>query len=200
MKKKVLSIAGLTLGFAIGLTTFVTTYTRISTQRDPAALNGKVYEISNLTSAEIKAQLKKKFKVSTQIQGLKNLSFAGFSSALCKTYPQIEVEFVAEGVSVAGDAPELKVTSPCAAGTDPAEIGSIQIPIDKLLAEKAKNAEYKFEGYNSTLTLKNSADEWPHQWVLKRIEFKAAAGENKQVSFDRSPASVNEEAPIVLEF
>lgn len=188
------------LGFCFGLAAVISNYTNLTGQRDPAALNGKVFQISNLTSGEIKAQLQKKLKVMPTIEGQKNVALNGFSSALCKTYSTIEMEFQGEGISVAGEPPVMKISYPCSAGQDPAEIAPMQLAVKRLMGEKPRNASFKFDGYNSTVTLSNSADEWPHQWVLKQVQFKNESGNNKQVSFDRSPASVKEEPPIVLEF
>ena len=78
---------------------------------------------------------------------------------------------------------------------------SKSLSIEKILGEKPRNAEFTFDGYKAVVTFANSADEWPRQWILKRVEFKNANGENKSASFNRSPASVTEgEQPIVLEF
>ena len=201
MKLKLKSLIVLVFSFFLGLGAFYSVYNSSLTHRDPAALNGKVFQITNLTSDEIKAQLQKKIKVTPTLAGQKSISFSGFSSSLCKTYPSIEVEFSAEGVSVGGEAPTMKITYPCEGGQDPAEMASINLPIDKILHEKPRNAEFIFDGYKAVVTLNNSADEWPRQWVLKRVEFKNINGENKSASFNRSPASVNEgEQPIILEF
>lgn len=201
MKLKIKSVLVLLSGFLLGLGAFYTVYIASSTQRDPAALHGKVFQITSLTSDEIKAQLQNKIKVTPTIAGKKSISFSGFSSALCKTYTSIEVEFAAEGVSVGGEAPIMKITQPCEAAQDPSEMASISIPIEKILGEKPRNAEFSFDGYKAVVTFANSADEWPRQWVLKRVEFKNSNGENKSASFNRSPASVDEgEQPIILEF
>ena len=193
---KILSLLG--LGFCFGLTAVITNYTATHTQRDPAAINGKIFQISNLSSSEIRAQLQNKIKVNPTVQGEKSVALNGLSSGLCKTYSSIEMEFVAEGISVAGDPPIMKISYPCTAGQDPAEIAPMQLSVQRLLGEKPRNAEFKFDGYNATVTLQNSADEWPRQWVLKQVEFKGA-GASKQVSFDRAPASAGSQ-PIVFEF
>lgn len=195
------SVFVLVCSFTLGVGIFFSTFNKVTKKRDPAALNGKIYQISDLTSNEIKEQLHKKIKINPTIDGLKNITFSGFSSALCKSYSTIEVEFSAEGIMVAGEAPSMKVSYPCEAGQDPAEMASLTLPIGKILGEKPRNAEFKFDGYNAVITTLNSADEWPRQWVLKRVEFKnLAGGENKQVTFNRGPASVPEDRPIVIEF
>ena len=199
--KKLKSVFVLVCSFTLGLGIFFSTFNKVTKKRDPAALNGKIYQISDLTNEEIKAQLHQKIKINPTVDGLKSISFSGFSSALCKSYSNIEVEFSAEGVMVAGEPPAMKVSYPCEAGQDPAEMASLNLPIGKILSEKPRNAEFKFDGYNAVITTLNSADEWPRQWVLKRVEFKnLTGGENKLVNFNRAPASATDDRPIVIEF
>lgn len=198
MSNNIKNIAFFVLCFTFGLSLFYSISENIAVQRDPATINGKLFQITNLTSEQIQNQLQKTIKVTPTIDGKKTISFSGFSSALCKSYPSIVVEFTAEGIAVAGEAPHMKVTTPCEAGQDPAEIAAINLPIGKILNEKPRNAEYSFDGFNAVVSFTHSADEWPRQWVLKRVEFKSAQGADKSADFGRSPASV--EQPIVLEF
>ena len=203
MATNIKSIVVFVLFFAFGLSAFLTVFEKNAVARDPAALNGKVYQLTSLTSEQIRNQLQKKIKVSPTIDGKKAILLSGFSSALCKTYSSISIEFAAEGVSVAGEAPSMMITAPCTEGQDPAEIASINLAITKILNEKPRDAEYNFDGFNGVVTFKNSSDEWPRQWVLKRVEFKNSQGENKAADFNRAPASAGGESadkPIVLEF
>lgn len=187
--------------FVLGFGAFYMIKTNTFGKRDPAAIQGKVFQISTLTSDEIKTQLQNKIVVSPTVEGKKSIAFTGFSSGLCKIYSSVEIVFAAEGVAVAGEAPTMKITHPCEAAQDPAEMASISLPIEKILGEKPRNAEFTFDGYKAVVTFANSADEWPRQWILKRVEFKNTNGENKSASFNRSPASVTDgEQPIVLEF
>ena len=201
MKTKINSVLLAVTAFIVGLGAFYAVYSNTLGKRDPAAIQGKVFQITTLTSEEIKNQLQNKIVVTPTLDGKKSIAFSGFSSALCKTYATVEIEFAAEGVSVGGEAPTMKITHPCEAAQDPAEMASISLPIEKILGEKPRNAEFTFDGYKAVVTFANAADEWPRQWILKRVEFKNANGENKSASFNRSPASVTEgEQPIVLEF
>lgn len=202
MASKIKYVGIFLLCFGFGIKAFLSIADKNSIQRDPAALNGKIYQITTLTSEQIRDQLQKKIRVSPTIDGKKAILFPGFSSALCKTYTSISIEFVAEGIAVAGEAPVMKVTAPCAEGQDPAEIAAINLAISKILNQKPRDAEYNFDGFNGVVSFKNSSDEWPRQWILKRVEFLNAAGENKSAEFKRGPASTGESAtrPIVLEF
>lgn len=203
MKKNMFGLVVSVAGFCFGFAVFKISASVIKTERDPAAINGKVYEISNLSADEIRNQIQKKFVVDPTDHGLKRLALNGFSSAICKTYSNIEVEFVAEGVSVAGEPTVMKVSQPCEASLkDPSEIAAIVLPIDQLLKAKPGNSVYQFDGHKPVISVQNSADEWPHTWVLRKVEFKNASGsDTKQAQFGRSPASAEDSVkPIVLEF
>lgn len=203
MKKNMFGLVVSVAGFCFGFAVFKISASVLKTERDPAAINGKVYEISNLSADEIRTQIQKKFAVDATDHGLKRVALNGFSSAICKTYSNIEVEFVAEGVSVAGEPTIMKISQPCEASTkDPSEIAAFVLPIDQLLKAKPGNSTYQFEGHKPVISLQNSADEWPHTWVLRKVEFKNATGtDSKQAQFGRSPASTEEAVkPIVLEF
>jgi hypothetical protein len=198
---KTKSVGFFILCFAFGLSVFFSISENVKIQRDPAAISGKVFQITNLSSEQIKQHLTQKIKVFPTVNGKKSIQFLGFSSNLCKTYPEIELEFQAEGVAVAGEVPTMKVTSPCGAGQDPAEMASIQLPIEKLLGEKPRNATFSFDGFVAKMEFKHAADDWPRQWVLKSVHFKNATGEFKSAHFNRKLASEQAyERQVVLEF
>ena len=185
--------------FAAGLTLFFSISEELLIQRDPAAIDGKVFQISELTSAQIQQQLSQKIKIQTVNNDQKSLRLEGFSSAVCKTYTHIELNFEAEGMAVAGMAPQMTVKGICESGQDPAEMASIIIPLSLILAEKPRNAEFKFDGYNTKFEFKNSSDEWPRTWVLKTVEFKSESNGNKLVHLSSEPAEKNNPL-VVLEF
>ncbi len=188
--------------FAVAFTWFNSILEKDRVQRDPAAIAGKVFQISSLSSEQIRAQLQKNIKVTPTLDGKKAILFTGFSSALCKTYSKIEVEFVAEGIAVAGEAPVMTIVAPCEGGSDPSEMASIHLPVAQILKEHPKDTAFSFEGFSTTVSFNHSADEWPRQWVLKKVIFKNISGDDKSVSFNRAPASdsTSGEQPIVLEF
>lgn len=171
--------------------------------RDPAATAGTVYQIHEMTSDQIKAQLIKKIKVTPTANGQKSILFPGFSSALCERYSAIELEFASEGISVAGEPTIMKLSAPCEKARDPSEIKEMTLPVAKILKERPRNADFNFSDMKITVSFKNSADEWPQVWVLKKVEFKAVKGSDKSAEFNRAPASVKTteaERLIVLEF
>lgn len=192
-----------TICFSLGLALFFSISEDLSIQRDPAAIDGKVFQLTSLSSAQIKNQLISKIKIQSIVVGEKSLRLTGFSSALCKTYGQIELQFIADGIAVAGETPQMTIKAPCEAGQDPAEMASITIPIDKIMAEKPKNAEYHFDGFSSKFSFKNTADEWPRTWVLKTIQFVSGSEKSKLVRMDQTATGDLNKSPeqlIVLEF
>jgi hypothetical protein len=167
--------------------------------REPASVDGKTYRLSTLTPEQIKARLQKQIHVGRTVNGKKTISFSGFSASLCKTYSVIEIEFAAEGVSVDGQAPSMKITTPCEAAPNSTEMALINIPVGQLLSEKPRNADFSYAGFTAQLTFDHTAEEWPRQWVLKNVLFKHhSGGENQSAAFSRAPAS--HDTPIVLEF
>ncbi len=203
MKKNLTNFVVILAGFLIGLSVFKFNATYLKAERDPAAIQNKIFEISSLNSDEIKTQIQRKLVINASQNGEKQLAFNGFSSAICKIYSNIEVELVAEGVSVAGEPSVLKISYPCEAEiNNPSEMAMLILPIDLMLKQKPKNTSYTFEGYKLTVNLQNSADEWPHTWIVRKVEFKNSTGTlSKEALFGRAPAS-NEAAnkPIILEF
>lgn len=193
LKSVVLSILFFVFGFSI----FFSIANNVSTQRDPASLNEKMNSLSGLDRAQLKSELERKIRITTVNNGKeKTIVLQGFSSNLCKTYENVQLVFTAEGVSVGGEPTQMKIKSPCEAAQDPAEMASIRIPVEKIMNEHPKDAEFSFAGYNSKFTFSKSADEWPHVWVLSSFEFLSVAGKSKLVKL----LDENRTQPIVLEF
>jgi hypothetical protein len=192
------------LCFALGLSIIFSVQDKMSVEREPASINGKVFQISSLSADQIRAQLTKKIHIQPTMNGKKSVRLEGFSSALCKTYSTIELQFVADGVAVAGEFPHMNVKAPCEAGQDPAEMASIVLPVDRLLAEKPRNAEFHFDGFSPRIEFTNSSDSWPRTWILQTVIFKSETGKTKTVRLDKNEnGDVLAKSPfdmIVLEF
>ncbi len=185
------------MGFFFGLSAVMMNYSELKTQRDPATYGDKIFQITSLTSKELKAHL----KVNETINGEKTIEFRGFASSLCKLYPTIEMKLAAEGILINGIPPKLKISFPCEPGQDPAEIAPVKIAVSQLKLQTPKSdVKFIFDGNKSTYSLENSDSEWPLVWTLEHVEFIGDAGSNKKVNFDRSPASVQESLPVVIEF
>ncbi len=189
------------LCFALGLSIFYSVAQDSLYQRTPASVNSKVFQISSLSSDEIKTQLMRKMKVTPTIDGMKTIQLSGFSSAICKTYAEIEMEFQGEGMSVGGESTTMLIKAPCLVGQDPADVAAIQLPISQILNQKPKNAEFHFQGYSAKIEFANTTDQWPRQWILRKMQFKNSTGKIKTAAFDRFAAEIqSSDQPIVLEF
>jgi len=187
------------LCFGLGIATFYRISDGVSTPRDPASLHERMNSIVGINPADFKSEIERKIKISNIQQGKeKAILFEGFSSNLCRSYETVELEFFAEGVSVAGEPTTMKVSAPCEQAQDPAEMASIRIPVEKILNEDPKDAEFSFSGFKGKYTFSKSADEWPRVWILKSVEFRSLKNVSKVVKFDQ--LSFEKNKPVVLEF
>ena len=201
MLSKLKTIGFFILCFGLGISFFFSVSENFEIARDPASIDGKIFQISTLSNAQIKAQLTQKMKVRSTTEGKKSIQFSGFSSALCKIYPEIEMEFKAEGIAIAGEPPIMKVIAPCRVGQDPSEIAAIFLPIEKILSEKPRNAQYKFPNYDAQVEFTNAPDEWPRDWILTKVLFKNNSGNNRSIFFDtKLSADHSGEHPLILNF
>ena len=170
---------------------------QIFVDREVASINKSNSSNSNFLSEDsLQKELNSKIKIYTLVaEKEKIIALEGFSSQLCKTFPQVELVFEAYGVSVSGEPTQFKVSADCIPAQDPAEIASIRIPYGKLLNEKPRNAEFKFSGYQASFQFINSDNEVIKTWILNKIVFKSNR-DSKIVQIDRS----QNEQPIVMEF
>ena len=170
---------------------------QIFVDREVASINKSNSSNSNFLSEDsLQKELNSKIKIYTLVaEKEKIVTLEGFSSQLCKTFPQVELVFEAYGVSVSGEPTQFKVSADCIPAQDPAEIASIRIPYGKLLNEKPRNAEFKFSGYQASFQFINSDNEVIKTWILNKIVFKSNR-DSKIVQIDRS----QNEQPIVMEF
>lgn len=169
----------------------------IFVDREVASINKlNSNNLSGLSEESLKKDLHSKIKIYTLVaEKEKVIALEGFSSQLCKTFPQVELVFEAYGVAVSGEPTQFKVSADCVPAQDPAEIASIKIPYGKLLNEKPRNAEFKFSGYQASFQFINSDHEVIKTWILNKIVFKSNR-DSKIVQIDRS----QNEQPIVMEF
>ncbi len=183
--------------FALGLTVSHKFTNQILIDREVASINAhQITQAKFLDQESLRKDLHNKIKIYTLVQEKeKVIALEGFSSQLCKTFPQVELIFEAYGISVSGEPTELKVSADCVPAQDPAEIASIKIPYGKLLKEKPRNAEFKFSGYQASFQFINSDNEVIKTWILNKVIFKSDH-ESKIVQIDRS----QNEQPIVMEF
>ncbi|AGH94401.1 hypothetical protein [Pseudobdellovibrio exovorus] len=191
------------LCFTFGLSLFFSIYQSPESRRVPASAQGPIYQLQNMSAEEIQSQLRSKIRIRpTTAEGIKTIAFADVSSNVCKTYSNIEMEFYAEGVSVAGEPTTMTVTAGCnGASANVGELAALSFPVTRITSEKPRNKSFTFNDHNATVSFTNVADQWPTTWVLKQIRFQGEQGtEAKAASFGRTPASATTENPIILQF
>lgn len=107
------------LTFAFGFSLFYGYFDQNFTDRDPAAIGRKVHHLKNFDPEQLKEELTHKIQVQNLPDGKKYLRFANLSSNVCRQYPQVQIHFVADGVSVAGEPPTMKIDADCLPAQDP---------------------------------------------------------------------------------
>ena len=202
--KKVLPVFVLSAAFVGGLLMFDTVMNRDHIDRDPAAVKGKIFDVRSSNPDQLRQEILNRLRIQPVLEAnnfvSKSLLFSGLAAQICKTHEKIELEFVADGVSVGGDQTKMIVSTQCSAGQNPLEVGAIKFPIQEILNEKPRSAEFKFSGYSGTFQFVNVSDVWPSVWILSSVRFKSSADEGKTVGLDLIKAEGSSAAPVVLEF
>ena len=112
-------------------------------------------------------------------------------------------------MSVDGEATKMKVSAPCQAGQDPAEIAAIILPIQEILKQKPRDAEFSFNGFLGRYQFSSVTDSWPQVWVLRSVRFtnpttSAPSEPGLDIASPRiiqfTKTATAESQPIVLEF
>ncbi|MFN3454377.1 MAG: hypothetical protein ACK41T_05400 [Pseudobdellovibrio sp.] len=190
----------LSLGFLFGFFVFHHSFEQQLQQRDPAAINKKVYQIETYSKEELKNELSQKLKIKSSSTGDKLLKFTHLSANICRQYQNLYFTFNAEDVSTNGHSPELIIKAPCQADADPSEIATILIPLQQLLSTKPKNGQIHFADSAVTVTLNHTGEEWPKIWILARIKFQSSTeNDSKEISYN-FPERTMATHPIVMEF
>lgn len=105
----------------------------------------------------------------------------------------------------------MRVTAPCQVGQDPAEIAAIVLPIQEILKQKPRDAEFSFSGFSGHYHFSSVTDSWPQVWVLRSVYFtnpitaqvnpsepSLSAASPREVHFTKTASADSQ--PIVLEF
>lgn len=212
-KQKISIFVVLFIAFIFGFSFFIAANKDYFIGRDPAAVSGKLLHFNNMNSDQLRAELESKIKIKPVFTAdnlpSKSIVFSGMSSQICNSYSEIHIEFSGEGMSVDGVATKMLVTAPCQAGQDPAEIAAIILPIQEILKQKPRDAEYSFSGFSGRYHFSSVTDSWPQVWVLRSVQFtNPTAGNPAEPGLNiASPRVVQftktatvESPPIVLEF
>ena len=172
--------------------------------RDPAAVQNKIFDFRSSNPDQVRQEISNRIKIQPVLEAnnfvSKSLLFSGLTAQICKTHEKIELEFVADGVSVGGDQTKMIVTTQCSSGQNPLEVGAIKFPIQEIMNEKPRSAEFKFSGYSGSYQFINVSDVWPSVWVLSSVRFKSSTDEGKNIGLDLIKAEGSSAATVVLEF
>lgn len=212
-KQKVSIFVVFFIAFIFGFSIFLAANKDYFIERDPAAIPGKLMHFNNLNSDQLREELSGKIKIKPVFTAnnfpSKSIVFSGMSSQICKSFSEIHIEFFGEGMSVDGEPTKMHVAVPCQPGQDPAEIASIILPIQEILKQKPRDAEFTFNGFLGSYKFTSVTDSWPQVWVLHAVQFSnpsvgpaSAPGltpaSPREVLFSRTATA--EFQPIVLEF
>ena len=144
--KKFSSIVVLVVAFITGLFTFIAVLNKDLIARDPAAVHGKIFDLRSSNPDQLRQEVSNRLKIQTAIETnnfiSKAMLFSGLTAQICRSHDKIELEFLADGVSVGGEPTKLIVKTPCQSGQNPLEVGSIRFPIQEILLEKPRSAEF----------------------------------------------------------
>ncbi len=101
----------------------------------------------------------------------KNIFVGEKKASVCKTYQNIELNFVALNVAVSGEPPTITLNTLCTEDSSNAEyISTITIPLDEIKSLPPSSKEpFLFE--KSTFSFSNIEDEWPIDFRLKTVTF-----------------------------
>lgn len=202
--KKFSSIVVLVVAFITGLFTFIAVLNKDLIARDPAAVHGKIFDLRSSNPDQLRQEVSNRLKIQTAIETnnfiSKAMLFSGLTAQICRSHDKIELEFLADGVSVGGEPTKLIVKTPCQSGQNPLEVGSIRFPIQEILLEKPRSAEFKFSGYPGTFQFLNVAETWPRTWVLGAVRFVSAAATTQSISIEMLTAGNTNTVPHILEF
>ncbi|AZZ35386.1 hypothetical protein CIK05_00725 [Bdellovibrio sp. qaytius] len=186
------------LTFSLGFSLFYGYFNENFGERDPAAIGNKIHQLKNFDPEQLREELAQKVRIQNLPDGKKYIRFTSLSSNVCRQYPKVQIQFAADGVSVAGESPIMTIEADCLPAQDPVEMASIEIPVERILKQKPTNASFKFDGITSTFTFSGSGDEWPKTWILRSVIFKNQNGNTKIVAFEKTISSSHQ--PTVLEF
>ncbi len=196
--EKIKSVFLFTLTFGLGFAIFFSYSTQATLDREPASIGRKIFQLKNYDHDQLKQELTTQFQVINLQSGEKFIRFNNLSSQVCKQYQNLQILFIAEGMSVAGEPTTMTIDSPCLPAQDPAELASIQIPVTKILSQKPTNATFNFDGSNAKFIFSNASDAWPKTWILRSVVFKNNNGDSKVVHLDTLLSETTQ--PKVIEF
>lgn len=148
--------------------------------RDPAAVRNN-FDFSKLNGEKLHSAIKQRILGGLEFKknlagtgiGLGHFVFldsTGQKKSGCQEFESLSLVFEADGVSVAGEKPEMVIEGYCESSQDMGKIDPLVLPIAKILGERPGDGEFQFnEGSPLNVRFTNLPDEWPKTWLLKSV-------------------------------
>ena len=203
--------------FGIFFLSFIAGYSAIQYQtnqsqigRDPAAVRNN-FDFSHLRGEKLHEAVRQRLLAGLDLQknsegagiGLGHFVFVnagGEKKLACQEFGKVSLSFEAEGMSVAGDKPQMEIEGRCEFSSDMTRINPLFIPVAKILGENPGDGEFHFkEGSGVTVRFANISDAWPRLWLLKSVKIvNEKASEAVVIESDEVARVLGH--PVVLNF
>jgi hypothetical protein len=107
-------------------------------------------------------------------------------------YNQIELSFVAEGVSSSSAPPQMTIVTKCHSVEDLNQLETIWIPMKRIYSLPSRDQEFKANDDTSmTIQFTDMAPEWPDQWVLTGVRLLRDESEGLTTGTDEAAHSLS---------
>lgn len=158
------------------------------TSRSPSAIE-RDFDFSHLSGDDLNRALRVRLieglklvnlelSMGFELGGFYSKNSQGQTQSVCEQYPEIELQFIASGISVSGDMPTLKVQGPCQTTDYQNKIVALMIPFQKILNKPVKDVQVQGENQdNVKIEIKNVSDSWPSIWVLTGLRISGGGKE-----------------------
>ena len=178
--------------------------------RDPAAVNTAVIDMSVKSGLDLHNAIREKLLGSLQVKRVSSqagvalghfyLKNKGEDKAACVLYPTVSLTFFAEGISVAGNKPMMEVEGRCELTSDNSGINPLMIPVDQILSEAPGDGEFQFrQGQKLTVKFANLPEGWPKKWILNSIKLNNVQTKETYI-LENSEIQKQRGSPVILNF
>ena len=159
---------------------YLTDGTIANNTRNPAAIKREI-DYSRLDGAELMSSTQSRLVTAAKVivkEGLVGVELGHFltrdvngqrSLACDGTYNRMTLRFDAEGIASAGEKPSMEIDAPCVTSRkDATSIDAVWIPVAKILASRAVNAEVDSSD-GVKLKFIDMSGSWPVSWSLQSV-------------------------------
>jgi hypothetical protein len=179
--------------------------------RNPAAIDkAHIFDVSYLEGGALKEASAKQLLQNAEVKIAKDditvslghfvaKSPTGERRLLCDIYDRVELSFLADGMAVNGEQPQLVVTGPCEPSQNLNRTNPIHIPFVDILNQKVGEGEFTF-GTTPDHVFKAThvSGQWPEQWILSEVKLVNKTNPATFLWLDRRDVYKFSSKPIVL--